>query len=96
MPFYKWAFRGLTSLPTLSDLGDVLAFLIETGNGDAESAAKRGVIEDVSSMIKKELLAQRLISSGGAELELASYEINDRIKDPDLRNENIFAGMIRE
>ena len=95
MPFYKWVFKRMRGLPRLSDLTDVLTFLIESGNDAREAEAKRGIIRDVSDMIMRELISPGL-SGGAASLEEAAYGVNGRIKDPSLRNESIFAGMMRE
>ena len=96
MPFYKWVFRGMHDLPLLSDFGDVLAFLIESGNTVREKEAKLGIIKDVSRAVLAELSSQGLIRGGGDDLEHFAYEVNSKIKDANLRNESIFSGMIRE
>lgn len=95
MPFYKWAFRGAARLPVLSNLTDVLEFLISSGNEPNEANAKRGIIGDVSRAVLTE--AHRLgFTDGAASLEKAAYEANGKVSSPTLRNESVFAGMIKE
>lgn len=89
MPFYKWVFRKMSALAVLSELSKKLEALLET---NAEST----LINEVSSTVLRQLGEEGLISPGVASLEEASYEVNSKIKSPDLRNESIFAGMIRE
>lgn len=96
MPFYKWAYRGMSELTVLSDLSDVLSFLTESGNSPNESNAKNGIISDISRSVSKVLEERGLIRDHAQSLEASAYEVNGRIADPALRNESIFAGMIRE
>ena len=87
MPFYKWLFRGMRDLEILPDIEKPLTLLIES---------KENVTESVCRAVLLELKNQDLISDPSQSLEISAYEINDKIKDPSLRNENIFAGMMRE
>jgi len=96
MPFYKWAYRGMSDLAELSKLSKPLVFLTESGNGENEANAKIKIVSDVSLAVSTALKAQGLIGDASQSLEASSYEVNGRIADPIIRNENIFAGMIRE
>ncbi len=87
MPFYKWVFRGMRELDILKGLADPLTLLLES---------KTDGTEDVCRAVSGELKKQGLISDAAQTLEMSAYEINERIKDPSLRNESVFAGMIRE
>ena len=96
MPFYKWAFRGMTRLAALSDLSDVLEFLISSGNSENEADAKKGIIADVSRELLTEAAKRGYIKDPSVTLEAAAYEVNSLVRSPDLRNDSIFEGMIRE
>ena len=96
MPFYKWAYRGMKDLEILGDLGDTLTFLTESGNTPRDAEAKAAICTDISRILIGVMREQGLISSDTTDLESAAYEINSKISDPNLRNENIFAGMMRE
>ena len=96
MPFYKWVFRGMKDLPVLSDLSDVLEFLISSGNTATEKAAKHGIISDLSTSLLTEAVRQGYIKDPSVTFEQAAYEINSKISSPALRNDSIFEGMIRE
>ncbi len=82
MPYYKWSFRALKSLPVLSNLSDSFEFLISNDNTNFE--LKKQIIEDIAKLISKEL------GSEETELERLAYIINGKIKDPNIRNLNIF------
>ena len=96
MPFYKWVYRGMRDLAVLPDLGEPLARLAETGNTPDDAAAKQETIAEICRSILSALHSEGLIKSAPLSLEQAAYDINGKIKDPSLRNESIFAGMIRE
>jgi hypothetical protein len=96
MPFYKWIYRGMSELTVLSDLTDVLAFLTETGNSEKEANAKKGIISDLVRAVTGELSNQGLTKKRYQSFEESAYEVNSKIKSPELRNKSIFSGMIRE
>ena len=87
MPFYKWIFRGMRDLEILHDMGDILSNMLTSKEPD---------VKDVCRAVSCELARQGLIADPSQNPELSAYEVNGKIKDPSLRNENIFAGMIRE
>ena len=88
MPFYKWVFRGMRDLELLSDTEELLAALLTDPSQDSVDEARRKVLAALKD--------QGLINDVAQSLETSAYEINDKIKNPSLRNENIFAGMMRE
>ncbi len=96
MPFYKWAFRGMPRPATLSDLSDVLEFLISSGSSESEANAKKGIIADVSRLILTETARRGYIKDPSVPLEAAAYEVNSLVRSPGLRNDSVFEGMIRE
>ena len=91
MPYYKWAFRGLKEMPTLSGLYDSLEYLISSPN--TEATKKQEIIESVCKAIADELVSQGLTRPSTAELEPIAYSVNDRIKDPEIRNLSVLYGV---
>ena len=86
MPYYKWCFRALSELSILSSLYAPLERLLSSGNTVAEAEEKQGLITEVCSAIATELSVQRLSRLSGCEMEGQAYEVNDRIKDAEIRN----------
>ncbi len=89
IPYYKWVFRGLRELETLSFLHDDLEYLISSGNSETEWNLKTKLIEKISSSITDELQRQELTSASSANPEAHAYSVNDKIKDPQIRNLHI-------
>lgn len=89
MPYYKWSFRALRDLHKLSGLHDELEYLISSGNTADEAKKKQEIIESICEKIISELKMQELTRIDSDELEKHAYSVNDRIKDPEIRNLNI-------
>ena len=89
MPYYKWTFRALRELEKLNGLYDDLEHLISSGNNEKEAEEKQAMIESISAQVIAELSAQKLTRVDSPELERHSYSVNDMIKDPEIRNQNI-------
>lgn len=89
MPYYKWTFRALRELEKLNGLYDDLEYLISSGNNEKEAEEKQAMIESISAQVIAELSAQKLTRVDSPELERHSYSVNDMIKDPEIRNQNI-------
>lgn len=91
-PYYKWFFRGMRDLSLGSELSEDLEFLITSGNTPDEAKRKSHAVErtvkTVSAAVQKEGLA-----SAGSEAETLAYEVNDSIRDPEIRNLNILYGV---
>ena len=92
-PFYKWRFRALRALPKLSLLAELLEYLITTGNDGQLAYDKYEVIEDIAADIISELHAQNLTKADCKDLEKHAYSVNDGIRDGDIRNRHILAGI---
>ena len=92
-PFYKWAFRALRELDGLGDLADDLEWLLSTGNDAALSREKTARIEYSAATIAAECARQGLVTAPGPELEPLAYQVNARIRDPELRNRHILAAV---
>ena len=88
-PYYKWAFRALSDCELLAELYAPLEYLISSKNGPEEYEKKLGTVERICAEISAELTLQGLISSGVNELEAHAYEVNNHIKDGEIRNLHI-------
>lgn len=93
MPYYKWSFRAMRNLPRLSNLADSLEFLLMSENDESGSETKYLVIEDIASIVIDELQNQEITKAICGDLEKHAYSVNDFIKDSEIRNLNIFAGV---
>ena len=89
-PYYKWAFRALSSLPLLSELHDTLEFLMTTENSESLSETKYYIIEDIASAVISVLQDKGLTDAVCGDLEKHAYSVNDKISDPKIRTLNIF------
>ncbi len=92
-PFYKWAYRGLSKLQILNNIGDALQGLTELDNNPASSQVKQEVIEDIAALMIKEFQHQGLTKATCGELEKHAYSILDGVKDGNLRNMHIMDGI---
>ena len=92
-PFYKWQFRAMRALPKLPFAAELLEYLITTNNDGQLAHDKYEVIEDISSDIIDELIAQGLSGADGSDLEKHAYSVNDGIADASIRNLHILAGV---
>lgn len=93
MPYYKWQFRALRELNTDNGLGDLLEFLISTDNTTENADIKLSVIDSVCNKVIELLTEQGLTKAVCNDLEKHAYSVNDLIKDINLRNSNILAGV---
>lgn len=92
-PFYKWAFRALRALPTLSIEAELLEWLITTGNEPEQANEKADVIESIAADIIDELIEQGLTQATCGDLEKHAYSVNDGVGDASLRNAHILAAV---
>lgn len=92
-PFYKWAYRKMSSLKILGGLCESLIALTELGNSEIEAAAKLDSIEEICRLIIKELKDQGISVESSDELEIHARSIQNKIKDPSLRNMHIMDGI---
>lgn len=89
IPYYKWVFRALKELNTLSFLHSDLEYIISSGNSDSETKTKTEIIEKISSGIIKELQMQELTGISSGNLEAHAYSVNEKIKNSEIRNLHI-------
>ena len=92
-PYYKWSFRALRNLPLLSELAPQLETVLTTGNSREERTDKNTLIESISHKIVCQLTEQDLTRISGEDLERHAYSVNDRIRNPSLRNLHILAAV---
>ena len=92
-PFYKWRFRAFRELPLLGDLADTFSFLLCSGNEDIIQAEKENMISEISIAVSSLLYEQELTGIPDPDLETQAYEVNNRIKDPNLRNSHILSAV---
>ncbi len=93
MPFYKWSFRALSLLEKLSELASPLEILLTTGNAGDFVQTKFELINSVCAAVIDELKAQGLSDSEKEDIGSHAFAVNDKIKDPALRNANILAAV---
>ena len=89
IPYYKWSFKALSSLPKLSELYSSFEFLISSGNGAEEAEKKTALIEEICKKIFSELSHDGATSYSGSEAEGHAYSVNGKIQDNHIRNLHI-------
>ena len=92
-PFYKWRFRAFRELPLSGDLEEAFSFLLCSGNEGVICERKEALIDRIISHVVVQLNDQELIGISGQDLEKHAYTVNDRIKDPNLRNSHILTAV---
>lgn len=93
LPYYKWRFRALRTLPRLSELAPELEWLISSPNGEDITARKKDTIERIAKIISDELHREGLSELPRHELERHAYAVNDTVVDPTIRNLHILYGI---
>lgn len=89
MPYYKWSFKALRSLPKLSDIEKKLSYIMMSNNDIDKQEDKYMTIEDIATQIIGELIMQDLTRANCGDLEKHAYSVNDSIEDSEVRNLNI-------
>ena len=89
MPYYKWSFRALKTLPGGEDLGRSLEWLLTTDNSEAMAEDKYFCMEGIASEIIGRLQEQGLTEAVCGDLEKHAYSVNDGIRDGNIRNLHI-------
>jgi len=93
MPYYKWSFRALSELPTLSPLHSPLEYLISSGNKGSEAKAKQSTADEICTAIISAARGQGLTDFAGDAAEGHAFAINRRIADEEIRNFHILYGV---
>lgn len=84
LPFYKWRFKALSSLPLLSNLSPMLYNLISTSNDGAIVIQKSKNIEYIANCIISELKKQNLSQGNSDYLETHAIEVSKRINHREI------------
>jgi len=88
-PFYKWMNKALVALPRLGkEIHEKINLLIQT----LDSSLKLEIVEDICSMIIAELEAEGLTDSSSTFLLDHGPIIQNKIKDKELRERNVWIG----
>lgn len=89
MPYYKWSFRALRELPTLSSLAPSLERIIAGGPIPDREALIEGVCREIADAIAR--VGIKAVNGDSAE-ELA-YRVNNCIENGEIRNLHVLAGV---
>ncbi len=92
-PYYKWTFRALRDLPSLSSLGEPLELLLSTGNTEGERTKKRLALRETTAILLSELRRRELTRFTGDVLEGHAHSVNGTVEDPTLRNAHILSAV---
>ena len=92
-PYYKWSFRALRALPTLSYEAELLEYLLTSDNAEENAEEKEKVIEGIAMDIIDLLMERGLTKATCGDLEKHAYSVNDGIADGWLRNLHILAAV---
>ena len=107
MPFYKWSFKSMTTLPKLKQVQEKLQMLVtmEFQQGAWESTEKNEyvhtlntddkkvvLIEEICQLIVKELQTQNLTGRNDDFLENHTMEIMGRIEAQEIRSRHVMEG----
>ena len=93
MPYYKWSFRALRSLPELSLEAELFELLMTTDNDGERREEKSGIIEGIAADVIDALREKGLSEAICGDLEKHAYSVNDGISDPEIRNLHILAAV---
>ena len=93
MPYYKWAFRAMRELKTLSLEAELMEYLITTDNEEKNAPEKQDVMEGIASDVIEVLIARGLTKAVCGDLEKHAYSVNDTIADPNLRSGSILMAV---
>ncbi len=92
-PFYKWAYRGMRDLPILSSSEQPLVALSTMGNSPEEAKAKTESMEEICALFVENFVSLALSDADGTDIERHARALQDGIRDPNLRNLHIMAGI---
>lgn len=92
-PFYKWAYRAMRDLPTLSSLEHSLISLSTMGNSPEEARAKTESMEEICALFVEHFVSLGLSDADGTDIERHARALQDGIKDTTLRNLHIMDGI---
>ena len=88
MPYYKWRFRAFRELLVFGHNAEGLEYLISQPNKEENVKVKKDLVTNILDDILAEAGFEK-----GTDPGRAAYELNDRIRDGELRNLNILAAV---
>lgn len=91
-PFYKWALRGIQNLETFSHFSSVLSDLLTGGFSADEIKLKQQSIEEICGEVAEHLRKAGLSACKTDFLEPHAYEIQNKIKNPEIRLLHVMEG----
>ncbi len=77
----------------LGELAESFSFLLCSGNEGTICEIKEETISRISAEVVKQLHVLELSDLSGPDLEGHAYAVNDRIRDPNLRNAHILTAV---
>jgi len=92
-PYYKWSFRALRELDTLSLEAEIMEYLLTTNNDGETAEEKYYAIEGIAADIIDVLIDRELTKANCGDLEKHAYSVNDLISDAEIRNMHILAAI---
>ena len=92
-PYYKWSFRALRELETLSIEAEIMEYLLTTNNESEMAEEKYYAIEGIASDIIDMLIDRALTKANCGDLEKHAYSVNDSILSSEIRNMHILAAV---
>ena len=92
-PYYKWSFKALRELDTLSLEAEIMEYLLTTDNESETAEEKYYAIEGIASDVIDVLIDRGLTKANCGDLEKHAYSVNDMISDSGIRNMHILAAI---
>lgn len=89
-PFYKWVLRGMENLEIFSDFAPILTDILTEDYSD--SGLKQSKIEKICSDVAEYFRQSGLSRSQSVFLEPHAYEIQNKIKDINIRSLHVMEG----
>lgn len=97
MPYYKWCFRALRAGGEKRTEQAERLERILYGGSDEESVLDREVLmADLAQDVAEELQERELTDASCCDLEQHAYSVENRIRDAEIRNMHILAGVHNE
>lgn len=91
-PFYKWALRGMKNLEIFSGFSEKLSCLLTGGFTADEIAVKQSIIENICSLTADYMRNSGLAESGSDFLEPLAYQVQNKIRNSEIRSLHIMEG----
>lgn len=91
-PFYKWAIRGIKSLEILPEFSQKLTDLLTGGFSPDEIKNKQNIIENICADAADYLRKAGFVQSSSDFLEPLAYQVQNKIKNSEIRSLHIMEG----